>query len=50
MKFSVPSRRLPVVRVFGVRYVIDLRRRQLRRLKQPWRVIPFEKEEAGLDE
>jgi hypothetical protein len=46
MIFSVPSRRMPVVRVYGARYLVDLRRRQLRRLGKPWRVIPFERGDA----
>ncbi len=47
MKFSVPSGRMPVVRVYGARYLVDLGRRQLRRLDKPWRVIRFEREDAA---
>ena len=43
MIFETPLRRLPVVQVSGVRYVVDVRLGLLRRVDRPDRVIWFER-------
>ena len=40
---------LPVVRVGGVEYVLDLRLKQLRKLDEPRRVIDLREELEGID-
>ena len=50
MIFSTELRRLPVVCVEGVRYVVDVRRGQLRQVDGPRRVIWFERAGAEVGE
>ncbi|MCH9032876.1 MAG: hypothetical protein IID42_00045 [Planctomycetes bacterium] len=50
MIFSTELRRLPVVCVDGVRYVVDVRRGQLRQINDSRRVFWFERAVAEVGE
>ena len=41
---------LPIVRVGGVEYVLDLRLRQLQKLDEPRQVIDLREELSGIDD